>query len=97
MSMTGLLRYRVYREAIDHGLYLAIVECAAIAREEIVDRCTIFEVAFAHSLSPWSGLFGPSRWPSVRDVMLSHSGLTEAQFAAAYGDAGERPIAQVRQ
>ena len=34
----------VYREAIDHGLDLAIVERAAIAREEIVDRCTIFEV-----------------------------------------------------
>src|SRR6266481_3546472 len=55
--------FRVYREAIDHGLDLAIVEGAAIAREEIVDRCTIFEVAFAHSLSPWSGLFGQSRWP----------------------------------
>src|SRR4051794_25849908 len=51
------LEDRVYREAIDHGLDLAIVERAAIAREEIVDRCTIFEVAFAHSLSPWSGLF----------------------------------------
>ena len=32
-------------------LDLAIVERAAIAREEIVDRCTIFEVAFAHPLS----------------------------------------------
>src|SRR6266481_8714892 len=53
------LEDRVYREAIDHGLDLAIVERAAIAREEIVDRCTIFEVAFAHSLSPWSGLSGP--------------------------------------
>src|SRR5690242_15393287 len=49
------LEDRVYREAIDHGLDLAIVERAAIAREEIVDRCTIFEIAFAHSLSPWSG------------------------------------------
>src|SRR5882757_7448760 len=48
------LEGRVYREAIDHGLDLAIVERAAIARKEIVDRCTIFEVAFAHSLSPWS-------------------------------------------
>src|ERR1700719_3237192 len=66
------LKDRVYREAIDHGLDLAIVERAAIAREEIVDRCTLFEVAFAHSLSPWSGLSGPSRWPSVRDVTLSH-------------------------
>jgi hypothetical protein len=65
------LEDRVYRKAIDHGLDLAIVERAAIAREEIVDRCTIFEVAFAHSLSPWSGLFGPSRWPSVRDYALS--------------------------
>src|ERR1700757_4542927 len=69
------LEDRVYREAIDHGLNLAIVERAAIAREEIVDRCTIFEVAFAHSLSPWSGLSGPSRWPSVRDVTLSRKGV----------------------
>src|SRR5690242_3914216 len=67
------LEDRVYREAIDHDLNLAIVERPAIAREEIVDRCTIFEVAFAHSLYPWSGLSGPSRGPSVRDVMLSHS------------------------
>src|SRR5580693_736113 len=66
------LEDRVYREAIDHGLDLAIVERTAIAREEIVDRCTIFEVAFAHSLSLWSGLSGLSRWPSVRDVTLSH-------------------------
>src|SRR5215470_889615 len=42
------LEDRVYREAIDHGLDLAIVERAAIARKEIVDRCTILEVAFAH-------------------------------------------------
>src|SRR6516162_1350008 len=42
------LEDRVYREAIDHGLDLAIVERAAIARKEIVDRCSIFEVAFAH-------------------------------------------------
>src|SRR5690349_3026132 len=42
------LEDRVYREAIDHGLDLAIVERAAIAREEIVDRRAIFEVAFAH-------------------------------------------------
>src|SRR5215467_15292749 len=42
------LEDRVYRETIDHGLDLAIVERAAIAREEIVDRRTIFEVAFAH-------------------------------------------------
>src|SRR6202030_904779 len=52
------LEDRVYREAIDHGLDLAIVERAAIAREEIVDRCTIFEVAFTHSPSPWPGLYG---------------------------------------
>src|SRR4051794_36515320 len=51
------LEDRVYREAIDHGFDLSIVERAAIAREEIVDRCTIFEVAFAHSLSFWSGLW----------------------------------------
>src|SRR5438874_11099695 len=38
----------VYRKAIDHCLDLAIVERAAIAREEIVDRCTMFEFAFAH-------------------------------------------------
>src|SRR6516162_5834394 len=43
------LEDRLYREAIDHGLDLAIVERAAIAREEIVDRRTIFEIAFAHS------------------------------------------------
>src|SRR5499427_1652587 len=42
------LKGRVYREAIDHGFDLAIIERTAIAREEIVDRCTIFEVAFAH-------------------------------------------------
>src|SRR4029077_20554671 len=66
------LEDRVYREAIDHGLNLAIVERAAIAREEIVDRCTIFEVAFAHCLSPWfaqliSGSRNWFRWlpPSV--------------------------------
>src|SRR6516162_9406778 len=47
----GALEDRVYREAIDHSLDLAIVEAAAIAREEIVDRCTIFEIAFAHSPS----------------------------------------------
>src|ERR1700757_4384835 len=47
------LEDRVSREAIDHGLDLAIVERAAIAGEKIVDRCTIFEVAFAHCLSPW--------------------------------------------
>src|SRR3954447_2153148 len=38
----------VYRKAVDHSLDLAIVERAAIARKEVVDRCTIFEVAFAH-------------------------------------------------
>src|SRR5262249_17325887 len=65
------LEDRVYRETIDDGLDLAIVERTAIAREEIVDRCTIFEVAFAHSPCPWSGLSGPSRWPSVRDVTLT--------------------------
>jgi hypothetical protein len=48
MSMTGL-EDRVYREAIDHDLDLAIVQRAAIAREEIVDRRTIFEVACAHA------------------------------------------------
>src|SRR6516162_9445992 len=50
------LEDRVHRKAIDHSLDLAIVERAAIAREEIVDRCTAFEVAFAHSPSPWSGI-----------------------------------------
>src|SRR6201984_2239903 len=69
----------VYREAIDHGLDLAIVERAAIAREEIVDRCAILEVAFSHSLSPWSGLSGLSRWASVWKVMLSHSSVLDAQ------------------
>ena len=43
------LEDRVYRKAIDHDLDLAIVQCAAIAREEIVDRRTIFEVARAHA------------------------------------------------
>jgi hypothetical protein len=57
--------YCVYHEAINHGLDLAIVERAAIVDEEIVKRCTIFEVAFAHSLSPWSGLSGQSRWTNV--------------------------------
>src|SRR5437762_10815112 len=83
------LEDRVYREAIDHGLDLAIVERAAIARGEIVDCCTIFEVAFAHSLSPWSGLFGPSRWPSVRDVMLSHSRVLYWTHDEAAGIAGD--------
>src|SRR5271165_1243273 len=50
------LEDRVYREAIDHGLDLAIVERAAIAREDIVNRCTIFKVAFAHSLFSLVGL-----------------------------------------
>src|SRR5215831_6350448 len=54
------LEDRVDREAIDHRLDLAVVERAAIAREEIVDRGTIFEVAFAHSLSPSPGFSGPS-------------------------------------
>src|ERR1700747_2018664 len=67
------LEDRVYREAIDHGLDLAIVEGTAVAGGELLGLCTIFEVAFTHSLSPWSGLFRPSRWPSVRDVMLSHA------------------------
>ena len=38
---------------------LAIVERAAIARKDIVDRCAIFEVAFGHSPFPWPGLSGP--------------------------------------
>src|SRR5215467_3807050 len=38
------LEDRVYREAIDHGFDLAIVERAAIARKEIVDGCTIFDL-----------------------------------------------------
>src|SRR6516165_9535924 len=59
------LEDRVYRETIDHDLDLAIVERAAIAREEIVDRCTIFEVAFAHSRLLGQACLRPSRWPSV--------------------------------
>src|SRR4051794_33141474 len=47
----GALEDRVYRKAVDHSLDLAIVERAAIARKEIVDRCTIFEVASAHPVS----------------------------------------------
>jgi predicted nicotinamide N-methyase len=43
------LEDRVDREAIDYSLDLAIVERAAIARKKVVDRCTIFEIAFAHS------------------------------------------------
>src|SRR3954452_12495277 len=42
------LEDRVSRKAVDHSLDLAIVERAAIARKEIVDRCTIFEIAFPH-------------------------------------------------
>src|SRR5215211_2871370 len=42
------LEDRVSRKAVDHSLDLAIVERAAIACKEIVDRCTIFEIAFAH-------------------------------------------------
>src|SRR5215469_15773613 len=61
------LEDRVYRETIDHGLDLAIVERTAIARKEIVDRCTIFEVAFAHPLSPWSALSGPIRGARSRN------------------------------
>src|SRR5271165_1130654 len=64
------LEDRVNREAVDHGLDLAIVERAAIPREKIVDRCAIFEVAFAHPLSslvrlvrakPWGRVFGTLR------------------------------------
>jgi len=51
-SMTGLLRIASTVKQIDHGLDLAVVERATIAREEIVDRGAIFQVAFAHSLSP---------------------------------------------
>jgi len=47
---------------------LAIVERAAIARKDIVDRCAIFEVAFGHSPFPWPGLSGP-----CRDVTLFYS------------------------
>src|SRR4051794_16564134 len=58
----------IYRKAVDHSLDLAIVERAAIARKEIVDRCTIFEAAFAHPLSlvrlvlakPWAECAVPS-------------------------------------
>ena len=53
------LEDRVYREAIDHDLDLAIVERGAIAREEIVDRCTAFEVAFAHSPSLGQAFLSP--------------------------------------
>src|SRR5689334_4736409 len=65
------LEDRVYREAIDHCLDLAVVERAAIAREEIVDRCTIFEVAFAHS--PLLGRACPKPLAECRDVTLFHS------------------------
>src|SRR5215472_11035023 len=51
MAVTGTRR-RVYREAIDHDLDFAIVERTAIARKEVVDRCTIFEFASAHPPSP---------------------------------------------
>ena len=59
------LEDRVYREAIDHDLDLAIVQRAAIAREEIVDGCTIFEVAFAHSRLLGQACPGEARRPSV--------------------------------
>src|SRR4051794_30137519 len=55
------LEDRIYRKAVDYRIDLAIVERAAIARKEIVDRCTICEIAFAHPVS----LSGLSRGPSV--------------------------------
>src|SRR3954451_4259267 len=45
------LEDRIYRKAVDHSLDFAIVERAAIARKEIVDRCAIFEAAFTHPVS----------------------------------------------
>src|SRR4051794_23971246 len=45
------LEDRVYRKTVDHSLDFAIVERAAIARKEIVDRRTVFEVALAHPVS----------------------------------------------
>src|SRR5215208_6437249 len=62
------LEDRVCRKAVDHSLDLAIVERAAIARKEIVDRRTIFEVAFAHPVS-LSGLSGLK--PSADRAVLS--------------------------
>jgi len=46
MSTTGLLRIASTVKHSTTALDLAIVERAAIARKEIVDRCTILEVAF---------------------------------------------------
>src|SRR6516162_3568420 len=65
------LEDRVYREAIDHGLDLAIVERAAIAREEIVDRATIFEIAFAHSPLLGQACLGHAVWPGGWDITLT--------------------------
>src|SRR5271155_1694589 len=72
------LEDRVYREAIEHGLDLAIVERAAIAREEILDRCTIFEVAFARLLNspgssstiPFQNSHPPRNAKKIREIEL---------------------------
>src|SRR4051794_6254887 len=45
------LEDRVRRKAVDHSFDFTIVERAAIARKEIVDRRAIFEIAFAHPVS----------------------------------------------
>jgi hypothetical protein len=75
------LEDRVYREAIDHGLDLAIVERAATAREEIVDRCTIFEVAFAHSHLLGQTCPGQAGRPSVGMLRLFHSRVEPSAVA----------------
>src|SRR5690242_4741445 len=77
---------RVYSEAIDHGFDLAIVERAAIAREEIVDRGAIFEVAFAHSPPPWPGWSGPSRRPVGKSRAVS--GMPACNLCDSVGSAG---------
>jgi hypothetical protein len=68
------LEDRVSRKAVDHSLDLAIVEHAAIARKEIVDRRTVFEVALAHPVS------------SIRLVRAN----TTVAFCVLDGTAGRR-------
>jgi 2-iminobutanoate/2-iminopropanoate deaminase len=89
------LEDRVYREAIDHGLDLAIVERAAIPREKIVDRCTIFEVTFAHSVSPWSSLSGSSRWPGVAST-LNQAAIPPDRFMRQCRRRGAKPDEESR-
>ena len=74
---------RVCGEAIDHGFDLAIVERAAIAREKIVDRRTILEVAFSHSASPWRACLGQALGRGSKCYILSRSDRAQGRREAA--------------